>query len=69
LVYGYLLLGVVGPKNIYNSFPLKHEVINFSFKMSGEMIYNEDPEFFRAKRRLVIREEMKEFKFHVMMEI
>ena len=33
------------------------------------MIYNEDPEFFRAKRRLVIREEMKEFKFHVMMEI
>ena len=46
---------VVGPKNIYNSCPLKHEVVNFSFKTSGEMLYNEDPKFFQAERRPVIR--------------
>ena len=47
------MIGVAVPKNVYNSFPLKHEVINLS--MSGEMLYHEDPKFFWAGRWPVIR--------------
>ena len=47
------MLGVVVPKNVYNSCPLKHEVVNLL--MSGEMLYYEDPKFFQAGRRHVIR--------------
>ena len=47
------MIGVAVPKNVYNSFPLKHEVVNLL--MSGEMLYHEDPKFFRAGRRPVIR--------------
>ena len=53
MVYGHFMLGVVLPKNFYNSFPLKHEVVNLL--MSGEMLYYEDPKFFQAGRRPVIR--------------
>ena len=35
------------PKNVYNSFPLKHEVVNIL--MSGEMLYHEDPRFFQLE--------------------
>ena len=41
------------PKNVYNSCPLKHEVVNLL--MSGEMLYHEDTKFFRAGRWPVIR--------------
>ena len=47
------MLGVAVPKNFYNSCPLKHEVVNLL--MSGEMLCHEDPKFFRAGRRPVIR--------------
>ena len=47
------LIGVEVPKNVYNSCPLKHEVVNIL--MSGEMLYYEDPKFFRVGRWLVIR--------------
>ena len=47
------MIGLEVPKNVYNSFPLKHEVVNLL--MSGEMIYYEDPKFFRAGRQPVIR--------------
>ena len=41
------MIGVAVPKNVYNSCPLKHEVINLL--MSGEMIYHEDPRFFELE--------------------
>jgi len=47
------MIGVKVPKKFYNSCSLKHEVINLL--MSGEMLYHEDPKFFQAGRRLVIR--------------
>ena len=47
------MIGVAVPKNVYNSFPLKHEVVNLL--MSGEMLYHEDLKFFQARRRPVIR--------------
>ena len=47
------MIGVVVPKNVYNSCPLNHEVVNLL--ISGEMLYHEDPNFFRARRRPVIR--------------
>jgi len=47
------MIGVAVPKNVYNSCPLKHEVINLL--MSGEMLYHEDLKFFQAGRWLVIR--------------
>ncbi len=37
------MIGVVVPKYVYNSFPLKHEVVNLL--MSGEILYHEDPRF------------------------
>ena len=40
------MLGVVGPKNVYNSWPLKYEAINLL--VSGEMLYYEDPKFFQC---------------------
>ena len=47
------MIGAAVPKNFYNSFPLKHEVINLL--MLGEILYHEDPKFFRAGRRPIIR--------------
>jgi len=47
------MIGVAVPKNVYNSCPLKHEVINLL--MSSEMLYHEDLNFFQAGRRPVIR--------------
>ena len=47
------MIGVAVPRNVYNSCPLKHEVVNLL--MSGEMLYHEDPKFFRVGRRPVIR--------------
>ena len=41
------MIGVVVPKNVYNSFPLKHEVVNIL--MSSEMLYHEDPRFFELE--------------------
>ena len=42
------MIGVEVPKNVYNSCPLKHEVVNLSD--AGEMLYYEDPKFFQARR-------------------
>ena len=47
------MIGVAVPKNVYNSCPLKHEVVNLL--MSCEIIYHEDSKFFRARRRPVIK--------------
>ena len=47
------MIGVAVPKNVYNSCPLKREV--FNILMSSEMLYHEDPKFFRDGRRPVIR--------------
>ena len=47
------MLGVAVPKNVYNSCPLKHEVV--ILLMSSEMLYYEDLKFFQAERRPVIR--------------
>ena len=44
LDYGHFMLNAVRHKNVYNSCPLKHEVVNI-FLMSGEMLYHEDPRF------------------------
>ena len=41
------VIGVVVPKYVYNSCPLKHEVVNLL--ISGEMLYNEDPRFFKLE--------------------
>ena len=38
------MIGVAVHKNVYNSCPLKHEVIDLL--MSGEMIYHEALKFF-----------------------
>jgi len=38
------MIGVVVPKNVYNSYPLKHEVVNLL--MLGEILYHEDPKSF-----------------------
>ena len=46
MVYGHFMLGVVGPKNVYNSCPLKYEAVNLL--VSGEMLYYEDPKFFQC---------------------
>ena len=51
--YRHSLLLDARHKNVYNSCPLKNEVVNLF--MSGEMRYHEDPKFFRAGRRPVIR--------------
>jgi len=47
------MIGVTVPKNVYNSCPLKHDVVNLL--MSSEMLYHEDLKFFQARRRPVIR--------------
>jgi len=41
------VIGVAVQKYVYSSFPLKHEVIDIL--MSGEMIYHEDPRFFKLE--------------------
>ena len=41
------MIGVAVPKYVYNSFSLKHEVINLL--MLGEMLYHEDPRFFELE--------------------
>ena len=38
------MIGVAVPKYVYNSCPLKHEVVNLL--MLGEILYNEDLRFF-----------------------
>jgi len=53
LILWTFMIGVAVPKNVYNSWPLKHEVVNLL--MSGEMLYHEDLKFFQAGRRPVIR--------------
>jgi len=47
LVLWTYMIGVSVPKYVYNSCPLKHEVINIL--MSGEMLYNEDLRFFELE--------------------
>ena len=47
------MIGVVVPKYVYNSCPLKHEFENLL--MLGEMLYHEDLRFFRTGRQPVIR--------------
>ena len=41
------VIGVAMHKYVYNSFPLKHEVVNLL--MFGEMLYHEDPKFFELE--------------------
>ena len=41
------MIGVAVPKYVYNSCPLKHEVVNLL--MLGEMLYHEDLRFFELE--------------------
>ena len=41
------VIGVGVPKYVYNSCPLKHEVVNLL--ISGEMLYHEDSRFFELE--------------------
>ena len=45
------MIGVAVPKYVYNSWPLKHEVVNLL--MSGEMLYHEDPNQFSFMIRAI----------------
>ena len=41
------VIGVAVPKYVYNSCPLKHEVVKLL--MLGEMLYHEDPRYLTRK--------------------